>query len=234
MFMLAWATPLKSKSAKEVSRAMSKILLKRAPKLLQLDNGKELYNSTFDALMEKHNIHKYSTYSTMKACIVEHFNRTLKEKMFREFTARGGSHERICILPLLIYEYNNSKHRTIGMTPVEADANPTKEKFVAYTVANAMKAKRKIGMDYKRKRGIKTNDILTVKKKRNLKKKNGGKRLILAPRQLGGVNPLIPIFAGMSALFNLMSGGANVYNAVQNSKRKEGSGLNNNGLRKKN
>ncbi|KAL4148134.1 hypothetical protein QTP88_002427 [Uroleucon formosanum] len=121
---LAWATPLKSKSAKEVSSAMSKILLKRGPKLLQLDNGKEFYNSTFDALMKKHNIHKYSTYSTMKACIVERFNRTLKEKMFREFTARG-THEWVSILPSLINEYNNSKHRTIGMTPVQADANPT-------------------------------------------------------------------------------------------------------------
>ncbi|KAL4123320.1 hypothetical protein QTP88_015517 [Uroleucon formosanum] len=120
----AWAIPLKSKTAKEVSSAMSKILLRRTPKLLQLDNGKEFYNSTFDALMEKHNIHKYSTYSTMKACIVERFNRTLKEKMFREFTARG-SPEWLSILPSLINEYNNSKHRTIGMTPVQADANPT-------------------------------------------------------------------------------------------------------------
>ncbi|KAL4152739.1 hypothetical protein QTP88_000572 [Uroleucon formosanum] len=120
----AWAIALKSKTAKEVSSAMSKILIKRAPKLLQLDNGKEFYNSTFDELMSKYNIHKYSTYSTMKACIVERFNRTLKEKMFKEFTARG-SHEWISILPSLINEYNNSKHRTIGMTPVQADANPT-------------------------------------------------------------------------------------------------------------
>ncbi|KAF0689186.1 Uncharacterized protein FWK35_00031703, partial [Aphis craccivora] len=58
----AWAISLKSKTAKEVSTAMSKILLKSSPKILQLDNGKEFYNSTFDALMEKHNIHKYSTY----------------------------------------------------------------------------------------------------------------------------------------------------------------------------
>ncbi|KAL4092440.1 hypothetical protein QTP88_026941 [Uroleucon formosanum] len=120
----AWAIPLKSKTAKEVAYALSKILLKRTPKLLQLDNGKEFYNSTFDALMGKHNIHKYSTYSTMKACIVERFNRTLKEKMFREFTARG-SHEWVSILQSLIKEYNNSKHRTIGMTPVQADANPS-------------------------------------------------------------------------------------------------------------
>ncbi|KAF0712107.1 Uncharacterized protein FWK35_00029830 [Aphis craccivora] len=120
----AWAIPLKSKTAKEVSTAIFKILLKCSPKLLQLDNGKEFYNSTFDALMEKHNIYKYSTYSTMKACIVERFNHTLKAKMFREFTARG-SHEWFSILPKLINEYNNSKHRTIGMTPVQADANPS-------------------------------------------------------------------------------------------------------------
>ncbi|KAE9543661.1 hypothetical protein AGLY_002057 [Aphis glycines] len=85
----AWVIALKSKTAKEVSNAMSKILLKRSPKLLQLDNGKEFYNTTFDKLMKKYNIHKYSTYSTMKACIVERFNRTLKKKKFREFTARG-------------------------------------------------------------------------------------------------------------------------------------------------
>ncbi len=129
------AIPLKSKTAKEVSTAMSKILLKRSPKLLQLDNGKEFYNSTFDALMEKHNIHKYSTYSTMKACIVERFNRTLKEKMFREFTARG-SHEWFSILPKLINEYNNSKHRTIGMTPVQADADPTTVKLKQRKIIN--------------------------------------------------------------------------------------------------
>lgn len=59
--------------------------------------------------------------------------------------------------------------------------------------------------------------------------------MILAPRQSGGVIPLIPIFAGLSALGSLMSGGASVYNAVQNSKRKKGGGLNsnNNKLRKK-
>ncbi|KAL4107293.1 hypothetical protein QTP88_017660 [Uroleucon formosanum] len=101
-----------------------------------------------------------------------------------------------------------------------------KEKFVAYAVANAMKAKRKLGMGCKRKRSIKTNGILAAKKKRNLKKKNGGKRLILEPRQSGGVIPLIPIFAGLLTLGSLMSGGASVYNAVQNSKRKKELSLN--------
>ncbi|KAE9529178.1 hypothetical protein AGLY_011974 [Aphis glycines] len=78
---------------------------------------------------------------------------------------------------------------------------PRKEKIVAYTVINAMKAKRKIGMGCKRKRKrttkIKINGILLVKKK-TLKKK------MLS----GGKIPLIPIFAGLSAVSSLISGSA--------------------------
>lgn len=119
----------------------------------------------------------------------------------------------------------------------KAKDTPRKEKLVAYAVTNAMKAKRKIGMGCKakRKRVTKRNGVLAVKKK-TLKKNDGGKRLILAPGQSGGVVPLIPIFAGLSALGSLMSGGAGVYNAYQNSKRKKGGGLysTKNGMKKKN
>jgi len=47
----------------------------------------------------------------------------------------------------------------------------------------------------------------------------------LTPGQSGGAIPLIPIFAGLSELGSLMSGSASVYNAIQNSKRKKGGGL---------
>lgn len=139
----AWALPLKTKTAVEVSNSMSKVLINRSPSLLQLDNGKEFYNKTFDALMSKYKIKKYSTFSTTKACIVERFNRTLKEKMFREFTARG-KHEWVSILPLLIDNYNKSKHRTIGMTPSEADENPQKVILKQYT-PNTRKIKFAVG-----------------------------------------------------------------------------------------
>jgi len=71
----------------------------------------------------------------MKACIVERVNRTLKEKMFREFTARG-SHEWISILPLLLDEYNNSKHKTIRMSPVQAVVDPTSVKLKQRKINN--------------------------------------------------------------------------------------------------
>lgn len=121
----AWATALKSKTGVEVTKAFAGILItgRSAPKLLQVDNGKEFYNKSFNALMMRHNIRMYSTFSTMKACIVERFNRTLKSLMFKEFTTLG-THNWISILPVLMDKYNNSKHRTIAMTPVQADANP--------------------------------------------------------------------------------------------------------------
>ncbi|KAL4153481.1 hypothetical protein QTP88_001314 [Uroleucon formosanum] len=45
--------------------------------------------------------------------------------MFKEFTSRG-SRDWITILPALIDDYNNSMHRTINMTPAQADAHPSR------------------------------------------------------------------------------------------------------------
>jgi hypothetical protein len=139
----AWAIPVKSKTAKEISDAKTKILIRRSPKLLQLDNGKEFYNTIFDTLMKKYKIKKYSTYTTTKACIVERFNRSLKTNMYKEFTARG-SRDWVSILPMLINTYNNSKHRTIGMTPTQADENPSSIVLKERKIPN-IKIKYKVG-----------------------------------------------------------------------------------------
>lgn len=116
---VADATPLRNKTSKEVADAMEHIIRKHSDKmkLLQTDNGKEYYNSVFKSLMMKYNIHHYSTYSEKKASIIERFNRTLKNAMFKMFSERGSYiwYDR---LPSLIKQYNNSFHRTIGMKPV--------------------------------------------------------------------------------------------------------------------
>ncbi len=91
---------------------------KRVPKNIQTDNGTEFYNKEFKTLMDKYNINHYSTYTHLKASIVERFNRTLKEKMWREFSMQG-TYKWINILNKLIMEYNNTKHRTLKNTPNE-------------------------------------------------------------------------------------------------------------------
>lgn len=113
----ARAVPLKSKSAKDVCEAFTTIISgPRKPENLQTDNGKEFYNASFKSLLSKYGINHYSTYSVMKASVVERWNRTLKNSMWMTFTA-NGTYKWINILQRLVADYNNRVHRTIGMSP---------------------------------------------------------------------------------------------------------------------
>uniref|UniRef100_A0A1I7WGL7 Integrase catalytic domain-containing protein n=1 Tax=Heterorhabditis bacteriophora TaxID=37862 RepID=A0A1I7WGL7_HETBA len=117
----AWVVPLKSKSGKETADALDSIFSKskRKPKKMQTDNGKEYYNSNLKSLFKKLKINHFSTYSDKKASIVERFNRTLKEKMWKMFTHQGN-HKWTDILDDLVQGYNNHYHTSIKMTPTQA------------------------------------------------------------------------------------------------------------------
>ncbi len=118
----AWARPVLKKDSRNVTNAMRDILQCpdgarfKPPRLLQTDQGKEFYNTTFRKMLEEFNISLYSTYSTKKANFVERWNRTIKNKMWKEFSARG-SYRWIDLLPRLVADYNRSYHRSIKMAP---------------------------------------------------------------------------------------------------------------------
>ena len=52
--------------------------------------------------------------TTFKAAIVERFNRTLKTRMYRYFT-HSKSFRYVDVLQDLVYWYNHTHHRSIGM-----------------------------------------------------------------------------------------------------------------------
>lgn len=133
----SWAITVKTKSSKDVTRAMCKIIESgNVPKNIQSDKGKEFYNSDFKQLMNRHNINLYSSHSILKASIVERFNRTLKTKMWKQLHL-NGSYKWIDILPELIDTYNNTKHSTIRMTPKRAHTGNKKiEQHLLNTVYN--------------------------------------------------------------------------------------------------
>ncbi|KAL9967138.1 hypothetical protein ACROYT_G025310 [Oculina patagonica] len=58
-------------------------------------------------------------YKKGKAVVIERFNRTLKNKMYKQFTIQGNT-QYLEILPKIVKEYNNTKHSSIKMTPTEA------------------------------------------------------------------------------------------------------------------
>ena len=114
-----WIVPLKTKTGLEVSKAFESIFRKAKPKKLWVDKGKEYYNKNVLDLLDKNNIEIYSTENEEKSSVCERWNRTIKEKMYKRFTIQNNT-VYIDILPKILSSYNNSKNRSIGMTPNQA------------------------------------------------------------------------------------------------------------------
>ena len=109
--------PLKSKTGKEVADAMKKVLNHgRIPKNFQTDFGKEFYNRQMKDLMDKHSINHYSSYTVKKASIAERVIRTLKNRLYENFSHRG-KYKWVDVLPEITEKYNETVHRTIGIEP---------------------------------------------------------------------------------------------------------------------
>lgn len=130
-----WAIPLKNKTGEIITEAFEKLFKKgRIPQKLWVDQGTEFYNFKLKALFNKHNIEMYSTFGDHKSAVIERFNRTLKERMWTKFTA-NNTRKWIKILQSLIDDYNDTKHRTIKMTPNKA-SNIKNEDDVLYNIEN--------------------------------------------------------------------------------------------------
>ena len=69
--------------------------------------------------MQKHNISLYSIENEEKSSVCERSNRTIKTKMWKQFTVQGNT-VYLDILPKILKQYNNTMHSSIKMTPVEA------------------------------------------------------------------------------------------------------------------
>jgi len=109
---MAYAEALKDKTGIEVTRAMERILQKvmrhtsRRIINLQTDDGKEFFNNTMRKLLDKYKINHYSTFSLMKASIVERLIRTIKRLLYMEFSLHGNYHW-LKILQQIIDGYND-------------------------------------------------------------------------------------------------------------------------------
>lgn len=124
----AWSQPLKTKSSKEVLQAFKNILSssKRKPFKLQSDAGTEFLNKDFQKFLKSEEISFFTTKSEMKASIIERFNRTIKERMWRFFT-KNNTHRYIDVLQDLMHNYNTSYHRTIGTEPINVTVKNERE-----------------------------------------------------------------------------------------------------------
>ena len=114
----AWVVPLKDKTGKSLVDGFDAVFKKdsRVPERLQTDAGKEFLNKEFQRFLASKKVLHFVTYNETKAQIVERFNRTLKNRMWRYFTFQNGRRY-VEGLPSLVEGYNKAYHRSIGTTP---------------------------------------------------------------------------------------------------------------------
>lgn len=117
-----WIEPLKQKTGNAVASALKKIFTERQPEKIWVDKGKEFYNKDVQGMATL-----YSTENEEKSSVVERWNRTIKEQMFKYFSA-NSTRKYIDILDSLVSQYNNTKHSSIKMTPAEASLKKNESK----------------------------------------------------------------------------------------------------------
>ena len=122
----AFVIPVYRKDTKNMTDAVGTLLeqfkthLGKYQSNVQFDDGKEFYNVGVKNLLESYTIEYFSTQSDKKAAIVERFNRTPKTIMWKYFYSKS-TYQSTNVQDDLVYNYNNTKHSTILMKPVDVN-----------------------------------------------------------------------------------------------------------------
>ena len=74
--------------------------------------------NNFKKRLSDNNIIMYSTYNEGKSVVAERFIRTLKNKLYKNMTATGKN-VYYDVLDDVVNKYNNTKHSTIKMKPID-------------------------------------------------------------------------------------------------------------------
>jgi hypothetical protein len=119
----AFAVPCRNKGGEQITQRFTEILAtsQRKPLKLQIDKGKEFLNSRFQNLLQENNIKHFTTENETKAAFVERFNRTIKTKLYRYFTA-NNTYRYLDVFDKLVAAYNKSKHSATGYAPIDVNA----------------------------------------------------------------------------------------------------------------
>ena len=115
----AWVIPVKDKGSVTMKSGIEQLLQRSTPRLpqkLQTDKGLEFLNKQVQSVLKNFGIEHFTTMGETKASIVERFNRTLKTRIWRHFTA-SKSKRYLDVLQDIVHSYNNTIHRSTGMKP---------------------------------------------------------------------------------------------------------------------
>ena len=119
-----FVVPFKDKKGISIVNAFNKIIKKsnRKPNKIWVDQEGEFYSNVFKKWLSDNDIVMYSTYNEGKSVVAERFIRTLKNKLYKHMTATGKN-VYYNVLDDVVNKYNNTKHNTIKMKPIDVKNN---------------------------------------------------------------------------------------------------------------
>ena len=163
----AFVIPLKYKKGISIVNAFNKIIKQssRKPNKIWEDQGGEFYNNVFEKWLSDNDINMYSTYNEGKSVVAEIFIRTLRNKLYKHMTATGKNIY-YDVLDDVVNKYNNTKHSTIKMKPIDVKNN----KRVYIHEHNKKDIKFKVGdrVRISRYKNISLKDMLLIGVVKNL------------------------------------------------------------------
>ena len=121
----AFVIPVKDKKGISIVNAFNKVIKQsnRKPNKIWVDQGGVFYNSVFKKWLSNNDIIMYSMYNEGKSVVAERFIRTLKNKLYKHMMATGKN-VYYDFLDDVVNKYNNTKHSTIKMKPINVkDSN---------------------------------------------------------------------------------------------------------------
>ena len=126
---VGFAVPIKTKHGELVAEAFKTIFKSVTPGAIQTDKGKEFLNKHVQDLLKEHNIQYFTSQNeAIKCAVVERFNSTLKNKIFKIATKKG-TRKWLDVLPDVIRTYNKTYHRSLKMAPKDVNENNRDEVF---------------------------------------------------------------------------------------------------------
>ena len=127
-----WIKPLKDKKTESVSTAFDTIFTKskRQPEKLWTDKGSEFISKHFKEFLKKNKIKLYHTENEEKSSIVERWNKTMKNRMWKMFSANNNT-VYWDKLKDLVDDYNNTENSSIKMSPIETSKKENEKKVFA-------------------------------------------------------------------------------------------------------
>ena len=113
-----YTAEMKSLRGEEMINIFQRLIKEKIgkPKILRTDQGSEYENRNFNRLLNQNNIKHLYTYYKTKANYTERVIKTIRSKILK-YLSEKDTLRWVGIPPDVTYGYNNSKRRSIKMSP---------------------------------------------------------------------------------------------------------------------